>query len=254
MKLNMFRVSTYHLSPMCWTSLPRQFVLAHCVRPLNIQLFQKKKQRGVVFQNKTALSTPIWCSKGFDCINLFRKWKFRYFVHVIALASEVLTWAELSVIQLARLHILVRQVQMPRDGVKIHEHSGSVVAYPLECHALIKRLGSRAQDLPRFLTILFEGEDRTIVRRDPALRVGVSQLRAAFQWLLFNCWPWLDATRHLPITAEHFGADIEETIASFACGTLCRSRYFFVFDCPLNCINNQPPVSAVSSQVYVAMV
>ena len=96
------------------------------------------------------------------------------------------------------------------------EHTGNSVAYPLESHLLLQRLGARAQDLPRFLTILFEGEDRNAVREDKGLKVCTTKLRCMFRWLLFNCWPWLEATRTLRITNDHFGEDIETAINSYA--------------------------------------
>ena len=97
----------------------------------------------------------------------------------------------------------------------IYEHSGNSVAYPLNSHALLKRLGVRAQDLPVGLTVLFEGPDREVVSKDPPLRVRTGKLRKAFRWLLFNCWPWLQATKELPITADYLGCDIEETLTSY---------------------------------------
>ena len=67
-------------------------------------------------------------------------------------------------IQLARLHICVRQVPTARPGVS--ECSGNVVAYPLECHALLRHLGTKAEDLPNWITVLFEGDDRSVVCRE----------------------------------------------------------------------------------------
>ena len=60
----------------------------------------------------------------------------------------------------------------------------------------------RAEDLPKYLSIIFEGNDRTVVGRDAALKVGVQELRAAFSWLLFNNWLWMEATRHIPIKCD----------------------------------------------------
>ena len=136
------------------------------------------------------------------------------------LLIQVLTWAETAVIQLARLHICVRQVPTARQGSKVSEGSGNVVAYPLECHALLHHLGSKADELPNWITVLFEGDDRSVVRRDRSLLVGAAPLRRAFRWLLYNCWPWLEAARDLPITSDFLGHDIEETIGSY--GSLCE--------------------------------
>ena len=127
---------------------------------------------------------------------------------------------ETAVVQLARLYIIVRKVSTSKPGVPApYEHSGNSVAYPLESHALLRRLGLRLQDLPRYLTIVFEGDDRSVVRGDTGLKVSTVALRSIFRWLLFNCWPWLEATKSLPITQKYFGEDIEETIASFSTGT-----------------------------------
>ena len=122
--------------------------------------------------------------------------------------------------QLARLHITVRKVPVRKPGVPASfEHSGNSVAYPLESHALLRRLGAREQDLPRYLTILFEGDCRDAVRKDAVLKVSSASLRSMFRWLLFNCWPWLEATRSLPITEGYFGDDIEEAIKSYSTGS-----------------------------------
>ena len=119
-------------------------------------------------------------------------------------------------IQLARLHICVRQVPTARPGSKVSECSGNVVAYPLECHALLRHLGTKAEDLPNWITVLFEGDDRSVVSRDRALVVGASELRQAFHWLLYNCWPWLEATKEIGVTPDFFGCDIENTIKSYS--------------------------------------
>ena len=73
-----------------------------------------------------------------------------------------------------------------------------------------------ADDLPKYLTIIYEGNDRSSVRLDPALKVGVRELRAAFAWLLCNNWLWMEATRHIPITSDFFGADLEGLLQSYA--------------------------------------
>ena len=89
-----------------------------------------------------------------------------------------------------------------------------MVAYPLEGHTLVDRLGVHAKDLPKYLSVSFQGSDRTVVKREASLRVGVQELRAAFQWLLFNNWHWMEVTRHLPITIDFFGDALEETLSS----------------------------------------
>ncbi len=136
------------------------------------------------------------------------------------LVSKDASFLEAAVVQLARLYIIVRKVSIGRPGMPApYEHSGNSVAYPLESHALLRRLGLRVQDLPRYLTVVFEGEDRSVVRGDVGLKVSTVALRSIFRWLLFNCWPWLEATQSLPITPDYFGEDIEETIASYSTGT-----------------------------------
>ena len=73
-----------------------------------------------------------------------------------------------------------------------------------------------ADDLPKYLVIIFEGNGRSSVRHDPALKVGARELRAAFAWLLCNNWLWMEATRHIPITSDFFGADLEGLLQSYA--------------------------------------
>ena len=127
--------------------------------------------------------------------------------------------AEDAVIQLARLYMLVHKVPMSKPGLPApYEHTGNSVAYPLESHALLQRLAARAEDLPKYLTILFEGKDRSTVSKSDVLKVRTVVLRSRFAWLLFNCWLWMEATRSLPITSAYFGEDIEAAIASFHAG------------------------------------
>jgi len=135
------------------------------------------------------------------------------------------TFAELAVVQLARLYIMLRKIPHSRPGVPVpYEHSGNSVAYPLESHVLLKRIGLRSQDLPKYLSVVFEGEDRSVVRGDRNLRVRTIVLRRMFGWLLFNCWPWMVDTQSLEITANHFGESIEETIASYESGSSNKFR------------------------------
>ena len=89
-----------------------------------------------------------------------------------------------------------------------------MIAYPLEGHTLVDRLGVHATDLPKYLHISFQGADRSVVKREASLRVGAQELRAAFKWLLFNNWLWMEATRHLPITSTSFGEALEEMLSS----------------------------------------
>ena len=115
--------------------------------------------------------------------------------------------------------MLVHNVPLSKPGVPApYEHTGNSVAYPLESHALLQRLAARAEDLPKYLTILFEGKDRSAVSKSDVLKVSSVVLRSRFRWLLFNCWPWMEATRSLPITSEYFGEDIEAAIASYRAG------------------------------------
>ena len=119
-------------------------------------------------------------------------------------------------IQLARLHICVRQVPTARPGSKVSECSGNVVAYLLECHVLLHHLDTKAEELSNWITVLFESDDWSVVCRDRTLVVGASELRQAFHWLLYNCWPWLEATKEIGVTPDFFGCDIENTIKSYS--------------------------------------
>eukprot|EP00973_Karenia_brevis_P015135 2068656-Karenia_brevis.AAC.1 len=89
----------------------------------------------------------------------------------------VLSMAERCVIQLARLHICLHRVQSWTDKkfpqcceVDPYEHSGNMVAYPLEAHAFAQGIGVRAASLPSWIQVIFEGEDKDVVRKDPALK------------------------------------------------------------------------------------
>ena len=110
-----------------------------------------------------------------------------------------LTWAEKLIVRLARLHINIKKVRGLESssykrglpGIDPYEHSGSAIAYPLEVASLVQSLQIGVQDVGQFLTIVFEGTDRNIVRKDSSLRVGVAALREALAWLLYNNWYFL---------------------------------------------------------------
>ena len=130
---------------------------------------------------------------------------------------------ELQVIQLARLYIsLCRVPNLSSKYLQEHEqaqplfHSKNATAFPLDSCKLIRKLGISATDLGPYLTVLFEGDNRESVRRDSNLKASVPRLRAAFRWLLFDCWPWLEATQDVPVTSHFFGADLEAALQSYA--------------------------------------
>ena len=91
-----------------------------------------------------------------------------------------------------------------------------MVAYHLESHALAQTLCVTSQWLPAWIHVVFEGDSADVVREDRTLKASVARLRAASAWLLFNCWPWLEATQSLSITADYFGSDIETACSSFS--------------------------------------
>ena len=75
-------------------------------------------------------------------------------------------------------------------------HQRNVVAYPQDPDAALSALGMSPADLCRTLQVQFVGENRDSLRQHPDLQVSVVRLRAAFQWLSQNSWPFMDATRH----------------------------------------------------------
>ena len=112
-----------------------------------------------------------------------------------------LTVAERCVIQPARSHIRFHRVESWIDrklpytaDVHPYEHSGNMVAYPLESHALAQTLCVTSERLPAWIQVVLEGDNTEVLRHDQSLRVNVAHLRAAFAWLLFICWPWPEAT------------------------------------------------------------
>ena len=70
------------------------------------------------------------------------------------------------------------------------------MAYPQDPDAALCALaGMGPASLSRMLYVQFVGDNRAALRSHSDLQVSVRRLRAAFQWLSLNSWPFMDATK-----------------------------------------------------------
>ena len=77
-------------------------------------------------------------------------------------------------------------------------HHRNVAAFPQSPEAALTALGCTPQALAQTLMVQFVGDGQTSFRTHKDLKVSVPRLRAAFQWLSTNSWPFMDATRDHP--------------------------------------------------------
>ena len=92
-----------------------------------------------------------------------------------------------------------------------------MVAFPQKVGAALSAVGVGPTSLSQILLVQFVGEGREELRRHPDLQVSVPRLRAAFQWLAENSWPWMEATRDhelWPLGGLH--ASVEELLRAYA--------------------------------------
>ena len=130
-----------------------------------------------------------------------------------------LTYAELRVVQLARLYVSVKRVFLeqasyaatPRSAAPMY-HERNVVAYPRNPDTVVLAVGLMPDDLCKALTVQFVGNSSDALRYEPSLMVSVDRLRRAFSWLSTNCWPWMEATKFSGVLGSSNLGDRLETL------------------------------------------
>ena len=113
-----------------------------------------------------------------------------------------LSYTERKVINLARVYVSGKRIFLDRSSyarTNVREaplyHQRNVVAYPQNPDAALRALGMSPTNLARVLHVQFIGEDRACIRSHADLQVSVENLRAVFQWLSLNSWPFMEATK-----------------------------------------------------------
>ena len=114
-----------------------------------------------------------------------------------------LTYCEATVINLAKVDVSDKRVFLGRSGYAPTGqresplyHQRNVVVYPQDPDAALRALvGMGPESLSRMLHVQFVGDNRAALRSHPDLQVSVRRLRAAFQWLSLNPWPFMEATK-----------------------------------------------------------
>jgi hypothetical protein len=134
-----------------------------------------------------------------------------------------LTYCECKVINMARIYVSVKRVFLDlRSYARTTAseaplyHQKNAVAYPQNPEAALLSVGMWPADLAEMLTVQFVGGSREQLRHEPSLSVSVVRLRAAFHWLAFNCWPFMEATRHHAVMESGaLGESLEAFLAAF---------------------------------------
>ena len=71
-------------------------------------------------------------------------------------------------------------------------------------------------DIGKELLVQFEGYDKSVVLRDPALAVDLGRLRAALWWFASHNWQWLEATQEHDIKGmTNLGQELEAVLTAY---------------------------------------
>ena len=140
---------------------------------------------------------------------------------------RVLTYAETKVLQLARACVSMKRAGKPenlrnsflRRSAHWVSSGKNIVAYPQRPHKFVSAwIIFTPEELCETLCVQFVGADRGVVREDPSLKVSVSRLRGALQWLAAHNPFWRKRLRDDCGGGVLLPASVEKSLAMYRAG------------------------------------
>jgi len=138
-------------------------------------------------------------------------------------AIQLLSFTERRVIQLARVYTLLKRVLRKHapwakgNPAALPQYTTqNTVAYPNDPASVTRTVCLLPEELCQDMAVQFVSSLADAFQ-EPALQVSASRLRDAIAWLTFNCWQWMQQTKHLGVVdATNLGEYLEHLLSLYS--------------------------------------